>query len=212
MNERRKFFKSTFVAGLGILSSPAFAQSCFMTPAQAEGPFYPEGDLLNSDSDLLFVKGSSTPAKGEVVYLEGRVLDQNCKPVQGAMVEIWQACFSGRYNHSNDTNSAELDSNFQYWGKSITDNRGNYKFRTIIPGTYPASNDWIRPPHIHVKVHLRGYEELTTQMYFKGNQYNKNDKILQNLSKAEQENVIIDFVEKNNKKTGIFDISLNKII
>ncbi len=208
---RRKFFKSSILAGTSLLVANSTSASCIITPAQTEGPFYPIDDQLDTDTDLVFRKGAPKKAKGKVVYVKGRVLDQNCEPVKGALVEIWQACESGKYNHPNDPNPAKLDPNFQYWGKAITNNKGQYLFRTIIPGSYPATTSWLRPPHIHFKVSIRGYEELVTQMYFKGESLNQNDKILQSLSDLEKKNVIVNFKKVNNKLTGKFDITINKI-
>ncbi len=211
MNNRRKFFKKTIIAASGLLASKSLASNCTITPAQTEGPFYPIDEQLDTDTDLVFVKGSSKKASGEIVYIKGQVLDQFCKPVKNALVEIWQACESGKYNHPNDPNPAKLDRNFQYWGKALSDDLGRYSFRTIIPGSYPATNTWNRPPHVHFKISQRGYEILTTQMYFKGHHLNKNDKILKSLSKSEKENVLVDFEGEKNKKVGIFNITLNQI-
>ena len=139
------------------------------TPVQPEGPFYPT-HLLQNDSDLVNKIGAQTRALGEIIDVEGTVTDQNIKVISGVLVEIWQACHSGRYHHPNDSNSAELDPNFQYWGKAITNEKGYYKFRTIIPGVYPADIGWNRPPHIHFKISKNGYVELITQMYFEGHE------------------------------------------
>jgi len=208
---RRKFFKKTILAGSSLVMMNSSSAACIITPAQTEGPFYPIEDQLDTDTDLVFKKGASKKARGKVVYVKGRVLDQQCKPVERALVEIWQACDTGKYNHPNDPNSAPLDPNFQYWGKAITNKKGEYIFRTIIPGAYPATSTWKRPPHIHFKVSIRGYEELVTQMYFKGESLNQGDKILQSLSELEKKNVIVDFKKVKNRLIGNFDITINKI-
>jgi protocatechuate 3,4-dioxygenase beta subunit len=113
------------------------------------------------------VKGRPGRASGEVIYVQGRVLDTDCRPVAGALVEIWQANRWGRYDHEKDAgNPRPLDPNFQSWAEMLTDAEGRYRFKTIKPGSYPAEGDWIRPPHIHFKIARRGYHELVTQMYF----------------------------------------------
>ena len=143
-------------------------------------------------------------------------INDQCRPVKDALVEIWQACASGKYHHSGDPNPASLDPNFQYWGRTVTNSKGKYEFFTIIPGHCPATNSWIRPAHIHMKVHRRGYTELTTQMYFKGDSYNAGDRILQSLSQAERDSVIVDFSKKETHplgefNTGRFDITISSI-
>jgi protocatechuate 3,4-dioxygenase beta subunit len=209
MTGRRKVLKSILMGTGALISTASVAgEICGLTPAQTEGPFYPIIDQDDKDWDLTKVQGRSRSATGEVVFVRGVVQDENCKPIEGAMVEIWQACHTGKYNHKEDPNPAKLDPNFGYWGRSITDKNGNYLFKTIIPGAYPATNTWTRPPHLHYKVHLRGFEELTTQMYFKGHPLNKADRILNNLSRGERDLVMVDFKMVEGKKTGVFNLSL----
>ena len=45
------------------------------TPAQTEGPFYPDKLPLDTDNDLLIINDDLTPAVGEITYLSGQVLD-----------------------------------------------------------------------------------------------------------------------------------------
>jgi protocatechuate 3,4-dioxygenase, beta subunit len=201
------------VGAIGVMgSSTAWAQLCGgKTPKQPEGPFYPVKNQQDKDEDLTYVNGNSTSAEGQIIIVSGIVTDQNCKPVAGALVEIWQACKSGKYNHPQDPNTAPLDPNFQYWGKSITKDDGSYQFKTIIPGAYPADRDWIRPPHIHYKVSKLGYIELITQMYFKGEAYNKTDKILQRLNRADQAKVVVELVQGDKFPVALFDLILEKV-
>lgn len=215
---RRNILKKSIVSAGSILlvSNVAKASSCLLTPDQTEGPFYPIEDQLDKDSDLTSVKGSLNNALGETIVMFGTVTDENCKPVKDALVEIWQACATGKYNHPGDPNPASLDPNFQYWGRALTNSKGEYSFKTIRPGHYQATETWMRPAHIHLKVHRRGYEELTTQVYFKDDPYNSNDRILMGLSEAERNRVIIDFKKTNTQanspeskfKTGRFNITI----
>ena len=190
------------------------ACSRILTPTQPEGPFYPVVDQVDTDADLIYVNKSTNSAAGEIIVIEGQVQDQHCKPVQGVLVEIWQACHTGRYNHPQDPNTAELDPNFQYWGKAVTDAGGLYRFRTILPGAYPADDTWMRPPHIHYKVSKLGYLELITQMYFTGNDdLNSRDLILSRLTKEQQNEVIVAFKKRADVAypVGTFNIQIEKL-
>jgi protocatechuate 3,4-dioxygenase beta subunit len=216
LNRRNLLVKSLIGAG-ALAAAPktvkAALESCGLTPAQTEGPFYPIQDQADKDNDLTRVKGRTRSARGKVVILKGIVQDDQCRPVPNALVEIWQACASGKYNHPGDPNTAELDPDFQYWGRAVTNAKGEYEFKTIRPGHYPATNTWMRPAHIHMKVHRRGFEELTTQVYFKDDPYNRGDRILQALSPAEKSNVIVDFKKQPHQAdTGVFNITVTSIV
>lgn len=191
-----------------------------VTPTQPEGPFYPIVFPNDVDTDLTVLDGG-TPAEGIVVYVRGQVLDLDKKTtIKNATVEIWQACASGKYNHSSDPNDAPIDPNFQYYGKTETDENGNYIFKTIVPGAYPASRDWWRPEHIHMKVKAAGYKSLTTQMYFNPEsfpgtpigKYNASDRILRQLDQDEQAALTASFTDDANlkSKVGIFSVTLVK--
>lgn len=220
--KRRHLLKIGLNTGalLGIAAIGKAANQCGHTPAQTEGPFYPIKPQADTDWDLLHVKGQTSKAIGDEIIVIGQLRDQHCQPVPGALVEIWQACASGRYNHPNDPNPAPLDPSFQYWGRSITDENGFYFFRTVLPGSYPAAEDWIRPPHIHYKVHKRGYTELTTQLYFANQPLNSTDKILQRLSREDQGKVVCSILNRpievpgeGTKEAAVvqFDLDIEKL-
>lgn len=209
---RRNFLKRSLALGALITSDwlvPSFVYSnCNLTPRESSGPFYPLSYPLDQDNDLTFLKDKSQKAKGEIIYIKGVVQGENCEPVSKATIEIWQACATGRYNHPEDRNSAELDPNFQYFGKAITNERGEYGFKTIKPGSYPASWFWTRPPHIHFTVHSQKHTELTTQMYFSDEPLNSKDRLLQNHSKEEQDKCVVTFYQEKQKQFGQFNLTL----
>lgn len=190
---RRKVLMSVGTAtGIAALAPIAKASGLCgpLTPAQTEGPFYPRQDQWDKDTDLTSVAGSLEKAQGRVIFVEGLVLDTDCQPISDVFVEIWQACASGRYNHPADPNTAPIDPHFQYWGIARTKADGSYRFKTIYPGAYPADENWMRPPHIHFKVHKWGYKELITQLYFDGEELNEKDLILERIAEPLQELVV----------------------
>lgn len=213
--KRRQFLqKSIGAAGALVAARAGAAEVCAKTVAQTEGPFYPGETNILPINDLTRVEGAKTAALGQIIYVKGVVRDLNCDPVPGVNVEIWQACASGRYNHDQDPNPAPLDPHFRYWGEAFTDAHGEYIFKTILPGAYPADTDWDRPPHIHFRVAKRGYVELITQMYFKGHPLNDLDKILERIPHRMREDVIVDFrlnADEVNTLVGQFNISIEKI-
>jgi protocatechuate 3,4-dioxygenase beta subunit len=213
---RRDILKQGGILSLGLLGASVAraAESCGLTPAQTEGPFYPVADQADKDTDLTKVAGHAETAKGQRVRIVGTVKTADCTPIAGAMVEIWQACHTGKYNHPEDPNEAELDEHFQYWGRTTTDANGNYSFVTIKPGAYQATADWVRPPHIHYKIAAPGYRSLTTQLYFDGDPLNAKDRILRSLPAAVRSLVISKFTPQAtdpNTIEGRFDVALGRL-
>ncbi len=196
----------TGVALAGCIESKAHTVA---TPAQTEGPFYPIVDQDDKDADLTRVQGRENVADGEVISVQGRVVDEAGRPIANAVVDVWQANAAGRYAHEADTTTAPLDPNFQGWAIIKTDAEGNYRFKTIKPGAYPASAGWMRPPHIHFKVSRRGYHEITTQMYFESEPLNDVDKLLGKIPKDQQGLLIAS--RESVSAPFLFDLVLAKI-
>jgi protocatechuate 3,4-dioxygenase beta subunit len=115
------------------------------------------------------------------------VLDEDGRPVPGALVEVWQANAAGRYRHKVDTYDAPLDPNFTGGGRMLTDEDGRYSFKTIKPGPYPWGNHhnaW-RPAHVHFSLFGAGIlSRLVTQMYFPGDPLQPLDPIFNSIPDA----------------------------
>lgn len=221
VSRRQLLLASIGTAGVWAVSSAwgkTVENLCLLTPPQTEGPYYPPqaqiDALLDKDNDLTQVKGKPGRAIGQVIYILGQVRDSHCRPIEGALLEIWQASANGRYNHPRDRfNPAPLDPHFQYWGKTVTDQEGRYLFKTIIPGRYQAGPGWIRPSHVHFTIHEPDHQELTTQMYFAGDPYHQKDYILNDVPPAERKRVIVELEEPGrghepNSRLCRFDLTL----
>jgi protocatechuate 3,4-dioxygenase beta subunit len=141
------------------------------TLSEITGPTFGHNDIGPLDNDLTLNFNHGGLPVGERIILQGRVLDENNRPVPNTLVEIWQANASGRYRHKKDAYLGALDPNFGGCGRTLTDAEGRYAFRTIKPGPYPwlnYVNSW-RPAHIHVSVFGTSFSQrLITQLYFEG--------------------------------------------
>jgi protocatechuate 3,4-dioxygenase beta subunit len=208
--DRRKFIAIGTVGTLATTIPTSAGTVSIPTPKETEGPFYPIVAQSDTDFDLTQIEGRSGVAKGKHINIIGRVVDIAGKPIEGVTVDIWQANAEGRYQHPHDTNTAPVDDNFQGWGIISTNKEGVFKFKTIIPGAYPVSDDWSRPPHIHYKVTKKGYMELITQMYFPDEPLNEKDKLLQRKSKEEQQ-VMISKQSASKKDTFEYQIVLEQV-
>ena len=190
---RRLFLSSAAVgvAGAAAFFTPGvFAEQLTQTPAQTEGPFYPDKLPLDTDNDLLIINDAITPAVGAVTHLSGRILDRRGDPIQNAVVEIWQVDNNAAYLHTKSDNYAKRDKNFQGFGRFETGSTGEYRFRTIKPVLYPGR----QAPHIHFLVKIKGHEKFTTQCYIKGHPGNSVDFVLKAIRDPKaRESVIVDF-------------------
>ena len=156
-----------------VVRSPQRALLSFdNTLSEITGPVFGHSILGELDNDLIhnFAKPGES-AIGQRIIVHGRVVDERGKGVAGALLEFWQANAGGRYRHKREGYVAALDPNFGGCGRTITDEDGHYRFRTVKPGAYPwpnGVNDW-RPAHIHFSVFGHGFaQRLITQMYFEG--------------------------------------------
>jgi protocatechuate 3,4-dioxygenase beta subunit len=216
---RRAVLGAGVALPLGALAAPASAatEACGLTPRQTTGPFYPVFEQVDKDVDLTRLTGHGRPARGEVIRVTGRVLDARCSPVEGALVDLWQANANGRYSHPADPNPAPLDPNFQGWGQAVTDAEGRYAFRTIKPAAYPLrfmsdgkadEEAGYRTPHLHFRVSKRGYAELSTQMYFAGEALNDKDGVLRRVPEAERPRVVIAAGTREGDDAPVFEFDL----
>ena len=201
--KRRTFIKSLLaLTGLSVL--PVIADTVIKgkTPRATEGPFYPTKSMRYTDIDnnLVKISGVVNQAGGEVLNLSGRVLDSNAKPIKGARVEIWQCDANGHYLHTGDRNPVPLDKAFQGFGHTISDQNGEYSFRTIKPVSYPG-----RTPHIHVKAFANG-RELTTQFYINEHPENDYDFLFNRMSLEQQEAVSMDLKSRKDGLKTVVDI------
>ena len=195
---RRSFLQNSLQLAPFFSTPGLFAERLSLTPHQTEGPFYPDHLPLDTDNDLLILNDSLTPAVGTVTYLSGAVLDRNGSPIQNALVEIWQVDSRGVYLHSRGSSRKKRDSNFQGYGRFLTDSKGKYSFRTLKPSPYSG-----RTPHIHIAVSSKGKRLLTTQCYIKGEPRNKTDFILNKIKDPKiKESLLVPFTPVKGSKTG----------
>lgn len=116
---------------------------------------------------------------GERVSIRGRVIDGDGKPVNDAAVEIWQANSHGRYAHPEDKQDKPLEKSFRGYGRSLTDDKGAFRFSTIKPGRVPGPGGELQAPHLSVTIFMRGLlKHLQTRIYFAGDPANAEDPIL----------------------------------
>lgn len=140
--------------------------ACVVSPESIEGPYYLDQRLERSD--LRIDPSNNKPVDGLPLDLAlniSQVHGNVCRPLPGAIVDIWQCDAMGEYSGVDDRIIG-----FNTLGKGYlrgyqrADASGQVRFQSIYPGWYHA-----RCVHIHVKVRTSTPQfpnyEFTSQIY-----------------------------------------------
>ncbi len=200
---RRKLLQSLLFTTGGLITSSVYAEALTLTPRATEGPYYPDHLPLDQDNDLTQIIGGKAPALGTVTEIGGRLLNVDGQPLKDAVIELWQADNHGCYIHSKGApRGKERDPQFQGYGKITTNEKGEYRFRTIKPALYTG-----RTRHYHFAVMQNGKRMLTTQLYFAHEPQNEKDGILRSIrDEAQRLSVIREFKPMNEGLQATWDI------
>jgi protocatechuate 3,4-dioxygenase, alpha subunit len=121
------------------------------TPSQTVGPYF--SMCLGAKGQNVLVDDTVT---GERMRIEGHVFDGDGKPIEDALLELWQADARGRYAHPSDA-GIEPPYRFGGFGRASTDyGSGAYWFETIRPGPVPDDVGTLQAPHLNLIVQARG--------------------------------------------------------
>lgn len=159
--------------------TPSCVEKGQPTPQQTAGPFFkPQSPRRAS----LVEPGMG----GTRLIVAGSVLSTECRPIPGALVDVWQADDRGEYDNAG----------FRLRGHLFADEQGRYRLETIVPGAYSG-----RTRHIHVRVQAPNQPVLTTQLYFPGEPGNQRDGIF-------RPELVMAVRDAGNPKTAAFDFVL----
>jgi protocatechuate 3,4-dioxygenase beta subunit len=140
-----------------------------LTDNNIEGPFYRPGAPVREDGKL-YREGD----KGDVLVVSGQVVGQNGDPVPSAVLDVWHTNAFGRYDN-DDPEHPPAEDEFRFRGKIRVNKKGEFRFETVRPGHYKLTPGQYRTAHVHFKVTGDGYQPLTSQFFFRGEQYNATD-------------------------------------
>jgi protocatechuate 3,4-dioxygenase, alpha subunit len=119
-----------------------------VTPSQTVGPFFAI-ELPYGDGPYVVPEGTDG-----AVWLRGRVIDGEGKPIPDAMVESWQA-------------DPQARPDFRGFGRSGTDAEGRWAILTLKPGAVPGLDGATQAPHLDLMVFARGLlNHVVTRLYF----------------------------------------------
>ncbi|MCP4622038.1 MAG: protocatechuate 3,4-dioxygenase subunit alpha [bacterium] len=122
-----------------------------------------------------------------------KIFDAEGRPIEDAMIEIWQANSHGRYTHPlDDQQDKPLDPEFLGHGRASTDINGNYRFEIIKPGSVPGPVNKTQAPHINAIVFARGMlSHAFTRIYFEDETLNQDDPVLVSIEDEAHRNTLV---------------------
>jgi hydroxyquinol 1,2-dioxygenase len=158
-----------------------------VTSSALLGPFYVEGRPTADNGDDISDGVAGTP-----MFVTGRVVDEQDKPVAGAHVDTWHSDGEGFYDVQQ---TEKLHDEFAMRALLTTDHDGRFWHRSITPRYYPVPTDGpcgdimraanrsvMRPQHVHFWFHADGYQPLITQLFYRDDPYINRDAVFADIA------------------------------
>jgi len=150
------------------------------TEATVLGPFFAHGAKeFGYGADLR----EGATMKGEDVWVSGRVLSVDGKPISNAALDIWQAKADGIYD-------LQTEGEFELRGRVKANAKGEYAFASYKPNFYSipidgpvgdmvraTTNNHMRPAHMHAIVSAPGYQQVITHVFVEGDPHLDGDAV-----------------------------------
>jgi catechol 1,2-dioxygenase len=133
------------------------------------------GPFWRQDAPFVENGGSivRSPTPGAPLFVTGRVVDPQGKPVVAANVDVWHASTRGLYENQDPTQAE-----WNLRGRLRTDAAGEFRYRTIKPAGYPVPAGGptelllkvqhrhpFRPAHLHALIYKPGFKTIPAQTY-----------------------------------------------
>ena len=150
------------------------------TEATVLGPFFAHGAKeYGYGADLR----QGATQKGEDVWVSGKVLSLDGKPIPNAALDIWQAKADGIYD-------LQTEGEFELRGRVRANDKGEYAFASYKPSFYSipmdgpvgeliraTTGDHMRPAHMHAIVSAPGYQQVITHVFVEGDPHLDGDAV-----------------------------------
>jgi hydroxyquinol 1,2-dioxygenase len=150
------------------------------TEATVLGPFFAHGAKeYGYGADLR----EGATVKGEDVWVSGRVLSVDGKPIPNAVLDIWQVNAEGVYD-------LQTGGEFELRGRVRANDHGEYAFASYKPTSYSipvdgpvgdvvraTGNHHMRPAHMHAIVSAPGYQQVITHIFVEGDPHLDGDAV-----------------------------------
>ena len=126
----------------------------------------------------------SAGAAGDLLFVDGVVVDAQGVPIIDAQIDVWQADAEGFYDVQRGAGDVVLRARLR------SDAAGRFWFRSIMPACYPIPDDgpvgallhatarsaW-RPAHVHFMIAAPGFATLVTHVFAADDPYLETDAV-----------------------------------
>jgi hydroxyquinol 1,2-dioxygenase len=180
-DKRQEFILLSDVLGLSMMVvSLNHKTAPGATEATVLGPFFAHGAKeFGYGADLR----QGATQKGEDVWVSGRVLGTDGKPIPEATLDIWQAKADGIYD-------LQTGGEFELRGRVKANEKGEYAFASYKPSFYSipidgpvgdmikaTTGNHMRPAHMHAIVSAPGYQQVITHVFVEGDPHLDGDAV-----------------------------------
>ncbi|MXO58448.1 hydroxyquinol 1,2-dioxygenase [Altererythrobacter salegens] len=152
-----------------------------VTESTVLGPFYVEEPPIAEQGSRITDSDDGIP-----LWVDIEVTDSAGKPLEGAIVDIWEGGPDGLYDVQRDLPEGEYDLR----GRFRTDADGRVRCWAVVPVSYQVPADgpvgdllaktgrhpW-RPGHVHFKLAADGFVPLVTHLFPSGDPYLTSDAV-----------------------------------
>ena len=190
-DKRQEFILCSDVLGVSMLIDAINNRlATGATPTTVEGPFH-----IQDSPEVANGQDMAKGAPGIPCFVVGAVRGTDGKPVEGAVLDIWQTDGEGLYEAQRDVTEPWMRAVY----RSGAD--GSYIVRTVAPIGYTIPMDGplgelmrntnishMRPAHIHFHLRAPGYHQVITHLFQRGDQYIDTDVVF-----GVKEPLIVDF-------------------
>jgi protocatechuate 3,4-dioxygenase beta subunit len=193
--KRQEFILLSDVLGLSILVDAINHRKVSGgTESTVTGPFWVPGSPELPHGSMI-ARGEEAMS-GEVTVVHGHVMDEHSRPIEGAVLDVWQASPAGMYD-VQDPDQPEMNLR----GIFRSGEGGHFWFKTVKPAAYPIPDDGpvgdllkatgrhpMRPAHVHFMVRATGHKTLTTHIFVEGDPYLESDAVF-----GVKDSLVVDF-------------------
>lgn len=180
--ERQEFILLSDTLGLSMLVDAInHRRPAGATENTVLGPFHVKGAPERAMGDSICLDG-----KGERCLFEGKVVDLEGRPIEGARIDVWSDNAEGYY----DVQQPGVQPRWNNRGVFTTGATGEYHFVGIKPVSYPIPDDGpvgrmlralgrhpYRPAHMHFIVSAPGFETVVTHTFEGSDAYLASDTV-----------------------------------